>query len=253
VLREPAAGAARTIGGGVVKTGLIIVAAAIIAWGLKHHYAGAQAEDLKWILRPTTELVSAVTRERFTWQAGEGYFSSDRLFLIGKSCAGINFMVAAFGMLVLARCHRSEDAASVLRILAVSLLASYVAAVTVNALRIAIALRLAAHPASLSSLRASDMHRLEGIAIYFGGLVLLQELVRRLDRRAFERHAFRRTALPLVSYYAVTLAVPVANGAAQSGAAFVKHAITVLVVPPIAIVLACLIMLTKARCLRTRI
>jgi hypothetical protein len=67
------------------------------------------------------------------------------------------------------------------------------------------------------------------------------------------RQAFRRTALPLVSYYAVTLAVPLANGAAQSRAAFVKHAITVLLVPPIGIVLTCLIILTKAWCLRTRI
>jgi exosortase K len=187
VLCERAAGAARTIGGGVVKTGLIVIAAAVIAWGLKHHYAGARAEDLTWILRPTTGLVSVVTRERFTWQAGEGYFSADRLFLIGKSCAGINFMIAAFGMLVLARCHRSEEAVSVLRVLTVSLLASYVAAVTVNAVRIAIALRLGTHPASLSSLSASDVHRLEGIAVYFGGLVLLQELVRRFDGRAFER------------------------------------------------------------------
>jgi len=51
-------------------------------------------------------------------------------------------------------------------------------------------------------------------------------------------HAFRRTALPLVSYYAITLAVPLANGVAQSGA-FVGHAFVVLVVPPVAIVLVC--------------
>ena len=51
--------------------------------------------------------------------------------------------------------------------------------------------------------------------------------------------AFRRTALPLASYYAVTLAVPLANGAAHSGAAFVEHALAALVVPPIIIVLAC--------------
>ena len=51
-------------------------------------------------------------------------------------------------------------------------------------------------------------------------------------------HAFRRTALPLASYYAVTLAAPLANGAAQSGSAFVRHGITVLVVPLIVIVLA---------------
>jgi hypothetical protein len=51
--------------------------------------------------------------------------------------------------------------------------------------------------------------------------------------------AFRRTALPLASYYAVTLAVPLANGAAHSGDAFVAHALTVLVVPPIIIALTC--------------
>ena len=51
--------------------------------------------------------------------------------------------------------------------------------------------------------------------------------------------AFRRTALPLASYYAVTLAAPFANGAARSGATFVEHALVVVVVPPIAIVLTC--------------
>ena len=50
--------------------------------------------------------------------------------------------------------------------------------------------------------------------------------------------AFRRTALPLSAYYAVTLALPLANGAARSGAAFVEHALIVLVIPPAMIVLA---------------
>jgi hypothetical protein len=50
--------------------------------------------------------------------------------------------------------------------------------------------------------------------------------------------AFRRVALPLASYYAVTLALPLANGAAPSGA-FMEHALVVLVVPPIAIILGC--------------
>ena len=74
---------------------------------------------------------------------------------------------------------------SALRIVGGSLLASYASAVVVNTVRIAIALQLAAHPATLPSLSASDVHRLEGITVYFGGLVLLHELVRRLDRRAF--------------------------------------------------------------------
>jgi hypothetical protein len=50
--------------------------------------------------------------------------------------------------------------------------------------------------------------------------------------------AFRRVALPLASYYAVTLALPLANGAAPSRA-FMEHALIVLVVPPIAVILGC--------------
>jgi len=57
-------------------------------------------------------------------------------------------------------------------------------------------------------------------------------------RRARVARAFRRVALPLASYYAVTLALPLANGAAPSGA-FMGHALVVLVVPPIAIILGC--------------
>jgi len=51
--------------------------------------------------------------------------------------------------------------------------------------------------------------------------------------------AFRHAAPPLAWYYAVTLVLPFANGAAQAGAAFVEHAAVVLVLPPALIVLAC--------------
>jgi hypothetical protein len=50
---------------------------------------------------------------------------------------------------------------------------------------------------------------------------------------------FRRMTLPLAWYYAITLALPLANGAAQVGDAFVEHALAVLAVPPILISLAC--------------
>jgi hypothetical protein len=43
---------------------------------------------------------------------------------------------------------------------------------------------LAAHPIAPSAFTPGDVHRIEGIAVYFVGLVLLYELVRRLDRVA---------------------------------------------------------------------
>jgi exosortase K len=163
---------------------VVLAVAVLIAWGLKRHYADARADDLGWILSPTARLVGVVTGASFVPQPGEGYFSRERLFLIEKSCAGVNFMVAAFGMLTLALVHRVGSAASAARVLGVSLLGSYAAAVIVNTVRIAIAIWLAAHPLPLSTFSAADVHRLEGIVVYFGGLMLLYEAARRLDRGA---------------------------------------------------------------------
>ena len=166
-----------------MKTKIFAVACAVlIAWSLKRHYADSRPDDLWWILSPVARLVGVMTHTSFAPQPGEGYFSRDRLFLIEKSCAGINFMIAAFGMLMLALLHRVGSRFSAARVLSVSLLASYSAAVLVNAVRIAIAIWLGAHPVALSAFSAAGVHRVEGIAVYFGGLVLLYELVRRLDR-----------------------------------------------------------------------
>jgi hypothetical protein len=91
-------------------------------------------------------------------------------------------MIAAFGMLVFALFHRIGSALTAAQILGVSVLASYSAAVVVNAVRIAMAMWLAAHPAAWSAFSAADVHRVEG----FGGLVLIYELVQRYDRRSVE-------------------------------------------------------------------
>ena len=166
-----------------MKTRLAVLAAALLAvWALKRHYADAPVDDLQWMLAPTARLVTAMTGVPFEREAGEGYVSRERLFVIAKACAGINFMIAAFGMLMLALLHRVGSRFSAARVLSVSLLASYSAAVLVNAVRIAIAIWLGAHPVALSAFSAAGVHRVEGIAVYFGGLVLLYELVRRLDR-----------------------------------------------------------------------
>jgi exosortase K len=167
-----------------MKTKLLVLAVALlVAWALKRHYADARADDLLWILTPTTRIVGVVTGAAFTLQPGEGYFSREHMFLIEKSCAGVNFMLAAFGMLMCALFHRVRSVTSGACVLAVSLMAGYSAAVVVNALRIALAMWLAAHPGALF-IGPADVHRLEGITVYFGGLVLLYEVVQRLDRRS---------------------------------------------------------------------
>ena len=168
-----------------MKTNLCVLAVmALVIWGMKRHYADAQADDLWWILTPTTRVVGAMTGATFVPVPSEGHVSHERLFVIEKSCAGINFLVAAFAMLVLALFHRVGSGLSGLCVLGASLLTSYGAAIFVNATRITIAMWLADRPYALSTFTSSQVHRLEGILVYFAGLVLLCEVARRVERRA---------------------------------------------------------------------
>ena len=168
-----------------MKTKLCVLAVmALVIWSMKRHYADARADDLWWILAPTTRVVGAMTGTTFVAVPSEGHVSHERLFVIEKSCAGINFLVAAFGMLVVALFHRVGSGLSGLCVLGASLLTSYGAAIVVNATRITIAMWLADRPSALSAFNSAQIHRLEGIVVYFAGLVLLCEVARRVDRRA---------------------------------------------------------------------
>ena len=167
-----------------MKTKLCVLAVmALVIWGMKRHYADARVDDLWWILTPTTRVVGGMTGATFVMVPSEGHVSHERLFVIEKSCAGINFLVAAFGMLMFALLYRVRSGLSGFCVLGVSLLAGYAATIVVNATRITIAMWLADRPAALSGLTSAQVHRLEGILVYFGGLMLLCELARQVERR----------------------------------------------------------------------
>jgi len=205
---------------------------ALVAYGLKRHYADASTDALSWILTPTAHVVGLLTGVAFAAVPGEGYFSAERMFLIEKACAGVNFMIAAFAMVAFALLHHARSFRGGAAVVGLSLLASYVAAIVVNALRIVIAMWLAAQPMLWTTLTAAEIHRLEGITVYFGGLLLLYSLVQRLDRGEFTY------ALPLGCYYLVAVGVPLVNGT-RAGEAFFAHVAIVLFLPPALILFVC--------------
>lgn len=202
----------------------------LCALGLKAFYSSATADDLLWILTPTTVLVELLSGQQFEFESYAGYMSSDHRFVIAVPCAGVNFLITAFLMLALRRLWRDRFRPVSWFLLPVTVLLAYVATLLANTTRIWFALEMRAESAWVTWLTHNQLHRLEGIVIYFVFLMLLFVLTERTET-ANPRSFARASLFPLSIYYAVTLGIPLLNGSYQRGAPFWEHSAFVIVLP----------------------
>lgn len=209
-----------------------IGAVAAIAYGLKLFYSNASVNDLRWVLAPTTFLVETLTGRTFTFESQAGYMSSDHTFLIAASCSGVNFMIIAFVMLAIGKIWRDGNVEW--RFLPGAMLIAFIATILANTVRIVLALSLRDIDFEVSWLTADELHRIEGIVVYFGSLMLLFVTSESLGRQMSIPQIGRRSLIPLVVYYAVTLGVPIVGGAYDQ-IEFWKHSVVVILAPLIVI------------------
>jgi len=206
----------------------------LCALALKFYYSTATADDLLWILRPTTAFVELLSGQHFEFESYAGYMSSDRRFVIAVPCAGVNFLITAFLMLVLRRLWRERFCGVRWRFIPFAGLLVYLVTLLANTTRIWLALELRALAVAISGLTNNQLHRLEGIVVYFTFLLLLFVLMERFES-AKPLSVARVLLFPLVVYYAMALGVPLLNGSFHRSA-FWEHSVYVLTVPLLLIV-----------------
>jgi exosortase K len=202
----------------------------LCALALKVHYSTASPDQLRWILGPTTVLVELLSGKSFEFESYTGYMSSDRRFVIAAPCAGVNFLLTAFLMLGLRALWRARLERLSWRFIPIAALFAYVATLIANTVRICVALEIERRSFEISWLTSNQLHRVEGIVIYFGFLLALFLLTERLDS-ADRGSLARLLTFPLLIYYTTTLALPLANGSYREYAAFWEHFVFVLVLP----------------------
>lgn len=189
----------------------------LLAGLLKHHYSQASAEELRWILQPTTWLTSWFVHGEFAFRAGEGYLNREQSVLISPACAGVNFMVVALLSLVLGYSARFDSWRQRGGWCAASLGLAYLATLLVNTLRISLSVAVAHLAARVTGLTFQSVHRLLGVLIYLAGLVCLCLAVRLwLSSRGRAPDKSGGLLLALGCYTAVTLLVPLLGGAAHN-------------------------------------
>ena len=240
----------------------------LIAGALKYFYSTASVNQLRWILAPTTLAVESISGQRFYFESYAGYINSYHTFVIAASCAGVNFLLTAFLMLALGKLWRNQSQQVSWSFIPVAAVIAYVATLVANTIRITTSIQLRELRIESIWLSAGQLHRLEGIFIYFGFLLLLYVISDRLssaapvvsaeDRLERKRLAgsevrstrkmqpgtvalqslgrsrplvtFQRCLFPLLIYYGTTLGLPLVNGAfRQTG--FWEHSLFVLLIP----------------------
>ena len=199
----------------------------LCALALKLFYSTATPDDLLWVLTPTTVLVELLSGERFEFESYFGYLSSDHKFVIAVPCAGVNFLITAFLMLALRRLWSNRFQAIGWAYIPIAATLAYVATLLANTTRIWFALEMRTQSAWLT---ANQVHRLEGIVIYFLFLLLLFVLLERYER-ADSRSLARASVFPLLVYYGTTLVVPLLNGSYRRGTVFWEYSAFVIVLP----------------------
>ena len=214
-------------------------------------------------MMPTAELVEVCTGVPFVKEAGVGYVNIEHRVVIAKSCAGVNFLIMAFCMVAFTLIGRAGAGGRPFLMAAAALAAAYAATVIVNGARIMIALRHAGDGSGGGWLTPEQVDRLEGIVVYFVALTGLHRLslgssceacggdssTSSVEHRTSSR--LGRSPIifvPLGWYAAMTLGVPLLNGAMRTDTAqFGEHALWVLCVP---LVLSGILLLVSSGCAR---
>jgi exosortase K len=212
-----------------------LIVVALCALALKFHYSTASPDQLRWILAPTTVLVELLSGVSFKFESYAGYMSGDHTFVIAAACAGVNFLITSFLMLSLRTLWTNRGQIISWRIIPVSVLYAYLTTLVANTVRICLALRLRELPREIGWLDANQLHRLEGIVIYFGFLLLLFAFTEKTRAKNFSA-LFRLYLFPLLIYYGTTLGIPLANGAFWKGTEFWEYSLFVLLIPLILII-----------------
>jgi exosortase K len=234
----------------ILQNAIFYMLTLLTLYGLKYHYSQAGSEDLKWILTPTAAMVQGVSGIRFEHEAHTGYVNREHRVIIAPACAGVNFLIIAFGMAAFVGLHHCSGLRRKLMWLAVCAAAAYALALVANTFRVVISIHLYQAAFYNEWITPERVHRMAGAMIYFFFQCLFYFIIHKVihafpseasarDRaetagRASGRKSIlllRQGLAPLGWYLSVALAVPLLNAAFRNHSSrFGEHCAMVIAV-----------------------
>lgn len=209
----------------VIKKNLIFYLLGILLIvGIKYFYRGAGSDELRWLLAPTTYLVTLLCGIPFVYESNAGYVNHSLRFLIAPSCCGIQFMLIIMATLIFSFIHRTEKK---LCWMSASIGISYLLTIFVNAMRIVLAIYI---PAFLEKTKLQglcgtpeQLHTAIGVCVYFTSLLAVYHIAEAI----FSKTASKCLS-PVFWYFFIVLGIPFLNRSyRQDGGKFGQYALLV--------------------------
>jgi len=209
---------------------------------LKLFYSRAGPDALGFILAPTARLAGALSGTAFEREDGAGWVSHAERVVLGKACAGVNFMIIAMAALYFPFVGRLEGAVRRGGWLGASAALAWLAAIGANSVRIVAAMSLWRMAIYTGPVTPDRVHRAAGTLVYCLTVVVVYLAAARL----FDRHGPEpapSALVPLGWYAALALGVPIAHRVWRDGPpGLAEHVVLVAAV--------CLVLLTGVLLLR---
>lgn len=234
----------------VIKQNLIFYLLGILLIvGIKYFYRDAGSDELRWLLAPTTRLVTLLCGIPFVYESNAGYINHSLRFLIAPSCCGIQFMLITMVTLIFSFIHRTKKK---LCWMSASIGISYLLTILVNAMRIVLAVYV---PAFLENTKLQDfcgtpeqLHTAIGVCVYFTALLTIYHIAETIFSKTAPKCRQKENSChsapdcpdkfltdlagkclpPLFWYFFIVLGIPFLNRAyRQTGGRFGQYALLV--------------------------
>jgi exosortase K len=116
--------------------------------------------------------VELILNESLVYQSGRGYLDTDGLFLIDKSCAGLNFLLISFCVVYFSFIEKLNNVKHTAIVLLSATLGGYLITIIANTSRITVLLWISEYAPTFNPLKNALVHEWAGIFVYFSFLLL---------------------------------------------------------------------------------
>lgn len=157
--------------------------AAVLAFAGKLFYSLASTRELLFLLSPITFLVSAFTGIPFTYDESAGYANLASGIVIGKSCAGMNYLILIYTMTIVSFVHYFSKTSGKILLQGCALAGSWLLCVYATAARIIISIPLLSAGNNFPFLKTDTAHKIVGIVVYVTILLLFYSITDAAFRR----------------------------------------------------------------------